>query len=147
MDDMSTTADGFFCSLPLMSTKSDTTTFLERFTAALTAQGIDTKSPTGVGRFLELNKQTVARWLDGGEPSPEMLFHIADKTHTDARWLATGKGGMTQQVELSPDELEAITQIYRNLQGKALRKWIRDGHELVEMSAPVGSANPFARAR
>lgn len=125
---------------------ADTTTFLDRFKAALTAQGVDTKSPTAIGSFLGVNKQTVDRWLKGGEPGPEMLFLIADKTKVDARWLATNKGSMTPRLELSPTEVNAIEQIYRQLKPAVLRKWIRDGHELVEISTPSSAANPFSRA-
>lgn len=150
MDALSTTADVFLCRLSPVGQKPSKTTFLERFSAALTVHmGADASSPTEVGKFIGVRKQTAARWLSGkGEPGPAMLFRIADKTKVSARWLALDDVPMQPQIELSSDERETITQIFRVLQRnpKALRKWIRDGHELVEMSTPVGPGNPFSKA-
>lgn len=137
-------ADGFLGSLDSMRK----TTFLERFQAALTQAAVDWKSPTDVGRALGLNKQTVDRWLKGGTPSAEMLFPIADRLKCSPRWLGTGEGTMNQNPKLSPEEYDLLIQIYRPLSGhpKALRKWIKDGHELVEITTSAGAANPFAKA-
>lgn len=117
--------------------------FAERFKDALTAAGIDNKSPTAIGEFLGVRKQTVAQWLNRGEPKPAMLFRIADKTKVEARWLALGHPPMEKQEQLKPEEMAAVKQIYRVLGPKALRIWLRDGHELVEISAPVGPDNPY----
>lgn len=144
VDDTSIPADDFFCSLDLMGK----TTFLERFHAALTQAAVDWKSPTAVGSALGLNKQTVDRWLKGGEPTPAMLYLIADKLRCSPRWLATGEGGMAQAPNLTQEEADVIKQIYRPLAShpKALRRWIKDGHELVEITTSAGAANPFAKA-
>lgn len=134
-----------------MAQKVHKSTFLERLTIALTVHlGADAGSPTEVGRFLGVRKQTAARWLGGGEPGPAMLYRIADKTKVNPRWLAEdGLIPMEPQLELSPEEHNAITGIYRVLQRnpKALRKWIRDGHELVEMSVPASPESPFSKTK
>lgn len=148
MDDVSTTADVFLGSLSAVAQKPNKTTFLDRFLMALTAQAVDTKSPTAVGKFLGVNKQTADRWLKGGEPLPEMLYVIADKTKVNARWLARDDVPMTSPVELTAEETNTIVQIYRVLakNPKALRRWLREGHELVEISTPVGAENPYGKA-
>lgn len=126
-----------------MSGKAGLRSFLERFKDALTVAAVDTKSPTAVGRFLGVNKQTADRWLQGGEPTPAMLYLIADKAKVSARWLALEDVPMAPQLDLSEEEREAIEEIYRVLlkrSPKTLRKWLRDGHELVELTtsgAPV----------
>lgn len=124
----------------------ETSTFHARLRAALLFSGLtETNSQTAIGKHLSLNKQTVDRWMRGGEPKASMLFYIADRMKVDPRWLATGEGSMTPQITLTNDEIDLLQQIYRQLQGKARTKWVRDGHELVEISAPSGPANPFAK--
>lgn len=61
-------------------------------------------SQTAIARSLGLKrKQTVDRWMGDGQPSPELIYVIADKWGVDPRWLATGKGAML------PKEAQAIT--------------------------------------
>ena len=131
-----------------MAQKAHETTFLERFNAALTVHlGADAMSPTKVGEFLGVNKQTAARWLAGGKPTPPMLYRIADKTQVNARWLIADEGTMEPPLTLSQEENDAIVQIFRVLKRnqKALRKWLRDGHELVELSTPASPNNPYGK--
>ena len=47
--------------------------------------------------------------MKGGEPSASMVFHIADKWHVSAEWLALGRGKMNGiDVNLSADQKELI---------------------------------------
>jgi transcriptional regulator with XRE-family HTH domain len=119
-------------------------TFLDRLKAALARKGQDYYSPTSVGEFFGVNKQTAARWLAGGEPNVSMLFVIADKLEVSPRWLAVNEGPMSS-TQITDEESAMVEQIYRQLSGKARAKWLRDGHELVELTTPKGVHNPFRK--
>lgn len=67
--------------------------FKERLQRAAAHAKVDW-SPTAIGQSLGLPKQTVARWMDKGEPSGKMLYLIADRWKVSARWLATNEGNM-----------------------------------------------------
>lgn len=67
--------------------------FKERFKRAAARARVDWR-PTAIGQSLGLPKQTVARWMDKGEPSGKMLYLIADRWKVSARWLATDEGDM-----------------------------------------------------
>jgi transcriptional regulator with XRE-family HTH domain len=146
VDDMSTPADVVFVTLSCVAKDPIKTTFLERLNGALTAMTVDTKSPTEVGKFLGVNKQTAARWLAGGEPSIGMLFKIADKLKVNPRYLAEGTLPIEPEPRLDPREYEAVTQIFRVLakhNKKALDEWLRSGRKLVELTTPTGAENPY----
>lgn len=141
VDHPSIGVDPFFCNIGTVSK----TPFLDRLKAALTAAAVDWKSPTRVGDAIGVNKQTAARWLGGGEPSPDMLYRIADALRCSPRWLATGEGAMRPATKFSLDEADLIVQIYRPLSKHptALQKWISEGNQLVAITTEAGAANPF----
>ena len=100
--------------------------FRERLKPSADYAGIE-YSQTAIARSLGASKQTVDRWMAGGEPRPAMVFHIADSWGVDARWLATGEGEMIPLAGgqgLRVDEHELI-HCYRNSdtdRRKALRE-------------------------
>jgi transcriptional regulator with XRE-family HTH domain len=60
---------------------------------------------------LNLNRQTINRWFQGGEPNAEMLLHIARTWGVDAEWLKSGDGEMLPTPspdDLPSDELELL---------------------------------------
>jgi transcriptional regulator with XRE-family HTH domain len=85
-------------------------TFADRLKQAALYRRIEYRS-AAIGRSLGLARQTVHRWLKGGEPSPEHIYLIADRWSVDARWLATGEGYMTpppSDAGLTRQELDLI---------------------------------------
>jgi transcriptional regulator with XRE-family HTH domain len=75
---------------------------------------------------LNLNRQTINRWFQGGEPNADMLLHIARTWGVDAEWLKSGDGDMLPTPspdDLPPEELELLRD-YRKASQQA-RQTIR----------------------
>ena len=63
------------------------------------------KSQATMAESLSLNRQTINRWLQGGEPNADMLLHIARTWGVDPQWLKSGNGDMLPKP--SPEDLPA----------------------------------------
>jgi hypothetical protein len=70
--------------------------FRERLKRAAEHAGVE-YGQTAIARSLQVNKQTVDRWMGSGEPKPAQIYRIAERWRVDPKWLATGEGAMTQQ--------------------------------------------------
>lgn len=67
--------------------------FRERLQQAARWAGAGESQAT-MATSLSLNRQTINRWFQGGEPNADMLLHIARTWGVDAEWLKSGKGEM-----------------------------------------------------
>lgn len=133
--------------------------FKQRLNAACAHAGTECDAPALLKRLAAYardkkirnpvrSRQTVYTWLAGqGEPKTAHLFFLAAALGVNAEWLGTGEGDMSVNFRLEPQEKDAVLRIYRPLakSPKALTKWIKDGHELVEISTFASTANPFAK--
>src|SRR5688572_23982922 len=82
-----------------MSKKRDIQTdFSDRLREAALGKGLS-YSPTEIGKFLGVNKQTVFNWMNGSVPRADELFQVADKFGVDPRVFATGHRGKSNSVD------------------------------------------------
>lgn len=118
-------------------------TFQDRLRDALLPKGVNAKSPTEVGRFFGVNKQTADQWLKTGTVSSKYLFNVVDKLDVSARWLILGGDHVSKAVRLEPEEVEVIEEIYRKLKPSARAKWVRDGRELLALTTGPSETSDF----
>ena len=84
--------------------------FRERLQQAANRAGAGDSQAT-MASSLNLNRQTINRWFQGGKPNAEMLLHIARTWGVDPEWLENGKGDMLpvpSPDDLPQDELELL---------------------------------------
>lgn len=82
--------------------------FRERLQQAAKWAGVG-DSQSSIASSLRLNRQTINRWFQGGEPNAELLLHVARSWGVDAEWLKSGKGDMLPPAdELPTDEMELL---------------------------------------
>lgn len=83
--------------------------FHERLQQAAKWAGVG-DSQVDIAASLNLNRQTINRWFQGGEPNAAMLLLIARSWGVDPEWLKTGEGEMLT----APDE-DGLSQEEREL--------------------------------
>jgi transcriptional regulator with XRE-family HTH domain len=95
--------------------KNVDTEFPDRLAQAATHAKVE-HSPTALGKFLGVNKQTAATWMSGSLPRADKLFEYADRFGVDARWFATGQGDMLARAPLEglPAEEASLLDRYRS---------------------------------
>lgn len=122
--------------------KRPSSTLADRLKAAMSAKGIS--GPTELGKLLKVNKQTVARWIngEGSKLTPEYLFLCADRLDVAPRWLGTGQGAPQRPVQLT-DEENRLLAMFRALEPKQQEAVLRNASDFVEASGKVSVGNPF----
>lgn len=99
-------------------------------------------------RGVRVNKQTAHNWFKPTSKfiDPKYLFDIASALEISARWLTTGSGRIDIPRYLTDDEADVLGLLEAfGSNRKAKERWIKEGHDLLDMIGHTGKTHPYTR--
>jgi transcriptional regulator with XRE-family HTH domain len=129
--------------------------FHERLQQAAKWAGVG-ESQVDIAASLNLNRQTINRWFQGGEPNASMLLLIARSWGVDPEWLKSGEGDMLPAPDgngaaLSNEERELIKN-YRSASSqvrgviRTMARAVRKSMVVISLAVPPLLAPDDAQA-